>query len=68
MTLLESVTFYAAWILPLAFYAAMIYLVVLAARFVRAAERLARSQEEAAKAQRDAAEALELLALRRSQS
>ena len=65
---METLNFFIAWIFPFIYYAAVIYLVVLAARFVRAAERLARAQEEAAKAQRDAAEALELLALRRSQS
>ena len=57
--------FLAVWLIPLLFYAALTYLIILATRLVRAVERSARSQEEKAKAQREAAEALKILASER---
>ena len=64
MTLLESLALF----FPLFYFAALVYLIVLATRFVGAAERLARSQEEMTKAQREIAEALETLAFTKSRS
>ena len=57
-----------SWFVPLLYLVALVYLAVLATRFVRAAERLARSHEETTRAQREIAEALETLAFRRSQT